>query len=1374
MSLYSTLEYTDSQLGLKLDKPTVEPLDTQILAYDAELGNIWIDNAARTLFFVARNTSGVVIPKGSVVYITGASGANPEIAMSRADNGLQSDRVVGITSDTIGINGRGNVIVEGAANKLNTQAFEEGDRLWLSATTAGGLVATRPEAPNHAVGIGIVTRSSTNNGVIEVRVQVGEHLEYLHDVFVSDRVNNDVLVYESSTDLWKSRTISEILGYTPLQPSDLSGYATESWVTGQGYITASALTPYLLSSTAASTYQLIGDYATNTALTNGLATKAAVVHTHDASAIVTGTIDLARIPIIPSQIQVVSTQDSIANLTPSEQAQITGAGVLVTTTDGRRWVYNGSGSKTSQASYVELADITPDWSVITNKPAFGTAALANTEDFAPAGWNPFNQTLNTGDFVQFSQVLAGYVHATDTGAGFPTSSLMGAWSFSQNRGVWIDTQGVLNTGQDTTGGYISIAGTGITFGDGTTQNTAATTPDLSGYAEKAVTNTFTANQVISVTDNSNAALRVTQLGTGEAFRVEDAENPDSSPFVITSAGDVGIGGVPFSQQKLRVDGRIAVFAAGSEFNATSASNILNVNQGGAGSAMTITNTATATGDAVRITNLGTGNSLVVEDSTNPDSSPFVIDAAGRVGIGTTSLGANALSVSGTISVTSGGVFVSNTGGNAFTVSSGTAVPLTINNQGTGASFRVNDEASDTTPFIVDAGGNVGVKTASPAYDLDVNGTAKVSTLRFNDGTTLTTAPVVGGNINVESVTATDATDPNYTAVFGGQTMALKYDGVPYVEFSGPAVMFSAGINTNLVSYQGVSIGDGTNSVSLNISGITFADGTIQSTAATGYDQSLNTTDAVQFQKTTYSTTAEGYENISVEVGTELSEFPAGFQVKDSSSGNTSIVSLGGFNVTEGSGTSASVEPSTLSSTNADNVYVAIGSNLGGLYIYDPATGGGAFGFTSSGITFADGTTQSTAATSYDQSLNTTDSVSFGSVSWKNGDYGLNSSGFEGYDGTNIVSINYTSVTFTDISVGTNTVYGFNGITFPDNSSQTKAYPFSGAVATAIEGGLLNANSPSSTNAFATLGDVESSVNAYAASVTPVLPTTDEKAAMSAADTPSASNPFLTITGTPLGTETVTGILKLANETESLDYTNDLKPLSTKQALNFVRRFLLRRSWYTLQAGLTVQSTGTGASYSQIVTYANVNCPNALIAGFTRGYTIINSGRPDVLSSFWSFSEPAGVGQTMFLNNAATRVGTRLMCVMGENNTLTAGVVVGNPTAKRVGWSWFVGSNMQLMVHNGSTLTFVDLGYAPTVDAFSRRHYIEYGWDGSGNAYLYVKNSTGAEYSCTTNLAPTGGTASVTNASFMLQYSTDGTQTVNGSNLSAGHPTFYFP
>ena len=44
---------------------------------------------------------------------------------------------------------------------------------------------------------------------------------------------------------------------------------------------------------------------------------------------------------------------------------------------------------------------------------------------------------------------------------------------------------------------------------------------------------------------------------------------------------------------------------------------------------------TTSNDLVKITQLGTGNALVIEDELNPDASPFVISGIGSVGIGTT-------------------------------------------------------------------------------------------------------------------------------------------------------------------------------------------------------------------------------------------------------------------------------------------------------------------------------------------------------------------------------------------------------------------------------------------------------------------------------------------------------------------------------------------------------------------------------------------------------------------------------------------------------------------------------------------------------------------------------------------------------------------
>jgi hypothetical protein len=47
-----------------------------------------------------------------------------------------------------------------------------------------------------------------------------------------------------------------------------------------------------------------------------------------------------------------------------------------------------------------------------------------------------------------------------------------------------------------------------------------------------------------VANSSSAALRVTQTGTGDALRVEDSANPDSTPFRISTDGLVLVGGPP--------------------------------------------------------------------------------------------------------------------------------------------------------------------------------------------------------------------------------------------------------------------------------------------------------------------------------------------------------------------------------------------------------------------------------------------------------------------------------------------------------------------------------------------------------------------------------------------------------------------------------------------------------------------------------------------------------------------------------------------------------------------------------------------------------------------------------------------------------------
>lgn len=66
---------------------------------------------------------------------------------------------------------------------------------------------------------------------------------------------------------------------------------------------------------------------------------------------------------------------------------------------------------------------------------------------------------------------------------------------------------------------------------------------------------------IIVTDNSSSdAVRITQLGSGNAILVEDSANPDATTFVVKSDGRVGIG-VLNPEEKLDIDGAVKALSA---------------------------------------------------------------------------------------------------------------------------------------------------------------------------------------------------------------------------------------------------------------------------------------------------------------------------------------------------------------------------------------------------------------------------------------------------------------------------------------------------------------------------------------------------------------------------------------------------------------------------------------------------------------------------------------------------------------------------------------------------------------------------------------------------------------------------------------------
>jgi hypothetical protein len=192
---------------------------------------------ARNLEVYVRNQTGSTIPIGSIVYINGATGNRPTITLAQANNDANSAQTIGFTKTAIANNGFGFVIVRGELENINTSALTEGVQLYLSPTTAGTWTTTKPSAPQHLVYVGVVIRAHPTQGTILVSVQNGYELHELHDVALASEANNDLLVYELSTDLWKNKSFST-LGLAGLNSPAFTG--TPSLPTGTTAVTQTA------------------------------------------------------------------------------------------------------------------------------------------------------------------------------------------------------------------------------------------------------------------------------------------------------------------------------------------------------------------------------------------------------------------------------------------------------------------------------------------------------------------------------------------------------------------------------------------------------------------------------------------------------------------------------------------------------------------------------------------------------------------------------------------------------------------------------------------------------------------------------------------------------------------------------------------------------------------------------------------------------------------------------------------------------------------------------------------------------------------------------------------------------------------------------
>lgn len=149
------------------------------------------------------NESASTMTVMQVVRQSGSSGTRLSVELAMANTDANSATSIGVVAQTIASNAQGFIQTSGLLQGVNTNAFNEGDTLWLSPTTAGLITNVRPTAPNHSVRIGYCIKKAGGAGIILIDILNGFELGELHDVVITEPVSdNSFLTYDTASSVW--------------------------------------------------------------------------------------------------------------------------------------------------------------------------------------------------------------------------------------------------------------------------------------------------------------------------------------------------------------------------------------------------------------------------------------------------------------------------------------------------------------------------------------------------------------------------------------------------------------------------------------------------------------------------------------------------------------------------------------------------------------------------------------------------------------------------------------------------------------------------------------------------------------------------------------------------------------------------------------------------------------------------------------------------------------------------------------------------------------------------------------------------------------------------------------------------------------------
>jgi hypothetical protein len=196
-------------------------------------------NVNESVMRIVRKSTAGTITKGQAVYVVGSTGTHLTVELANASTELSSSPTIGIAAETITNTTDGYMIVTGlltGLTNLPTASFTNGVALWLS-TTSGAWTNTKPTPPNHGTFLGwVVNASNGSAGSAFIKVINYSELDELHDVLITSVTNNDVIMWDNASSVWKNKsagylstlmtgfsTTSHSHAYLPLTGGDIVG-----------------------------------------------------------------------------------------------------------------------------------------------------------------------------------------------------------------------------------------------------------------------------------------------------------------------------------------------------------------------------------------------------------------------------------------------------------------------------------------------------------------------------------------------------------------------------------------------------------------------------------------------------------------------------------------------------------------------------------------------------------------------------------------------------------------------------------------------------------------------------------------------------------------------------------------------------------------------------------------------------------------------------------------------------------------------------------------------------------------------------------------------------------------------------------------------